>query len=102
MSIEMRYMFRPRPGTSLEEVMEISKMGADMWRKHRGEVSLWTVSAGEMGNWLFVIKFADYEAYGACVNELTQDTDFLAFQNKFMTSGKADWVRSTLVRQIPI
>jgi hypothetical protein len=82
--------------------MEMSKMGADLWRKHNGEVSLWTVSAGEMGNWLFVIKFTDYEAYGACMNELTQDADFLAFQNKFMTSSKADWVRSNVVRQIPI
>jgi hypothetical protein len=102
MTIEARYMFRPRPGTSIEDVMSQSKMAAELWRKYKGEVSLWTVTSGEMGNWIFSVKFPNYESYGTCLSELSQDPDFLTMQDRFMTSGKADWIRSNVVRQIQI
>jgi hypothetical protein len=102
MAIELRYVFRPLPGASLGEIMEYSKTAAELWKKYQGEVSLWMVGVGEQGNWVFSVKFPDYEAYGKCLSGLTQDSALMDWQNSVMKAGKAEWVRSSMFRQIPL
>jgi hypothetical protein len=102
MAIEVRYVFRPLPGAALADVMESSKSAAELWKKHKGDVSLWIVGAGEQGNWVFSVKFPDYEAYGKCLTGLTQEPAFTEWQDRVMKAGKVEWVRSSLFRQIPL
>jgi hypothetical protein len=42
------------------------------------EVSIWTVSAGEVGNMVFATRYDSYEAYGKCMDAVYADPAFQA------------------------
>ena len=95
-------VFKPNPGADMAKLMELVAESAALWRKHGAEVSMWAVSAGEIGNMVFTSRYESYEAYGKCTDALYADPAYQAWQAKGTASGLSSWVRSNLVRQLPI
>jgi hypothetical protein len=86
----------------MAQMLAIVTEAAVIWRKHGAEVSVWTVSAGEIGNMVFATRFDSYEAYGKCTDSIYADPAFQAWSMKAAASGYSTWVRSNLARQLPI
>ena len=95
-------VFKPNPGADMVKMVAIVTEAAVIWRKHGAEVSVWTVSAGEIGNMVFATRFDSYEAYGKCTDAINADPAFQAWSMKATASGLSSWVRSNLARQLPI
>ena len=95
-------VFKPNPGADMAKLMELVAESAAIWRKHGAEVSIWAVSAGEVGNMVFATRYASDEAYGKCTDAVYADPAFQAWQAKGTASGLSSWVRSNLARQLPI
>jgi hypothetical protein len=94
--------FKPNPGADMNKLMALVAESAALWRKHGAEVSIWAVSAGEIGNMVFSARYDSFEAYGKCTDALYADPAFQAWQIKGTASGLSTWVRSNLARQLPI
>ena len=47
-------VFKPNPGADMTKLMGLVAESAAIWRKHGAEVNVWTVSAGEIGNMVFI------------------------------------------------
>jgi hypothetical protein len=86
----------------MTKLMTLVAESAALWRKHGAEVSIWAVSAGEIGNMVFSARYDSFEAYGKCTDALYADPAFQAWQIKGTASGLSTWVRSNLARQLPI
>ena len=95
-------VFKPNPGADKTKLMALVAESAALWRKHGAEVSIWAVSAGEVGNMVFSARYESFEAYGKCTDALYADPAFQAWQVKGTASGLSSWVRSNLARQLPI
>jgi len=95
-------VFKPNQGADMAKLMELVAESAALWRKHGAEVSIWAVSAGEVGNMVFSARYESFEAYGKCTDALYADPAFQAWQIKGTASGLSTWVRSNLARQLPI
>ena len=95
-------VFKPTPGADMTKLMALVAESAALWRKHGAEVSIWAVSAGEIGNMVFSARYDSFEAYGKCTDALYADPAFQAWQVKGTASGLSTWVRSNLARQLPI
>ena len=102
MAVTAQFVFRPNPGTDLNVLMPLVKEGAGLWRKHGAAVSLWTVSVGEAGNMVFSARFDAFDGYARCMDKMTADPAYGAWQQKNLAAGLATWVRSNLAREIPI
>ncbi len=102
MAVIAQYVFRPNPGSDLNAITANVKEAAALWRKYGGEVHLWTVSMGEIGNMAVSVHFDSYEGYARCFDKLIADPAFMAWQQKNLASGLSSWVRSNLAREIPI
>ena len=94
--------FKPNSGADMTKLMELVSESAALWRKHGAEVSIWAVSAGEVGNMVFSARYDSFEAYGKCTDALYADPAFQTWQVKGTSSGLSSWVRSNLARQLPI
>lgn len=86
----------------MAQMLAIVTESAVIWRKHGAEVSVWTVSAEEIGNMVFATRFDSYEAYGKCTDAIYADPAFKAWSMKATASGYSTWVCSNLARQLPI
>jgi hypothetical protein len=95
-------VFKPNPGADMTKLMALVAESAALWRKHGAEVSIWAVSAGEVGNMVFSARYESFEAYGKCTDALYADPAFQAWQVKGTASGLSSCVRSNLARQLPI
>lgn len=95
-------VFKPNPGADMTKLMGMVTEAAAIWRKHGAEVSVWSVSAGEIGNMVFATRYDSYEAYGKCSDAVYADPDYQAWSLKATASGLSSWVRSNLARQLPI
>ena len=95
-------VFKPNPGADMTQLMALVAESAALWRKHGAEVSIWAVSAGEVGNMVFSARYESFEAYGKCTDALYADPAFQAWQVKGTASGLSSWVRSNLARHLPI
>jgi len=95
-------VFKPNPGADMTKLMALVAESAALWRKHGAEVSIWAVSAGEVGNMVFSARYESFEANGKCTDALYADPAFQAWQVKGTASGLSSWVRSNLARQLPI
>jgi len=102
MAVNTHFVFRPNPGADYKALMALVKEGAEMWRKAGAAVSLWTISVGEVGNMVFAARFESFDGYAKCMEKLTADPAFLAWQQKNLAAGLSTWVRSNLAREIPI
>jgi len=95
-------VFKPNPGADMSKLMALVAESAAIWRKHGAEVSVWTVSSGEIGNMVFSARYDCYEAYGKCTDAVVADPDYQAWTAKGVASGVSTWVRSNLARHIAI
>jgi hypothetical protein len=95
-------VFKPNLCADMTKLMALVAESAALWRKHGAEVSIWAVSAGEVGNMVFSARYESFEAYGKCTDALYADPAFQAWQVKGTASGLSSWVRSNLARQLPI
>ena len=86
----------------MKKLMELVAESAAIFRKHGAEVSVWAVSTGEIGNMVFNTRYESYEAYGKCADAVYADPAYQAWSQKGVASGLSTWVRSNLVRQLPI
>ena len=103
MAYEARYVFRPNPGADLAKVLKAMETGAALWRKHGApSPRLWSVTAGELGNYVLVVQFANAAEYAKVVDPLSADPDFRKWQAGNLQAGQITWVRSNLAREIPL
>ena len=101
-AVVSQVVFRPNPGADMTKLMALVAESAAIFRKHGAEVSVWAVSTGEIGNMVFNVRYESYEAYGKCVDAVYADPAYQAWSQKGVASGLSTWVRSNLVRQLPI
>jgi hypothetical protein len=95
-------VFKPNPGADMTKFMAIVAESAAIWRKHGADVSVWSVSTGEIGNMVFAVRYESYEAYGKTTDAVYKDPEFQAWSARATASGLSSWVRSNLARQLPI
>jgi hypothetical protein len=95
-------VFKPNPGADMSTLMALIAESAAIWRKHGADVSIWTVSVGEIGNMVFAARYDSYEAYGKCTDAVVADPAYQAWSVKATASGVSSWVRSNLARQLDI
>ena len=101
-AVVMQFVSHPRPGSDLATVIQLAKDAAALWRKHGADVSYWAVIGGEVGNYAFVARFDNIEAYGRTMASIGADPAFAEFQAKRLKAGQSDWVRSNLAVQVDI
>jgi hypothetical protein len=101
-AVVVQYVSKPKPGSSLETIMQLSKEAAALWRKHGGEVSYWSVVSGEVGNLVFVARFDSFEAYGRTMAAIAADPISMEWQAKRLKAGQAEWVRANTALEIEI
>ena len=102
MTVAHQIVLKPNTGADISEIVALAKESAAIWRRHGATVSFWTVTTGEMGNFVFAVRFDSYAAYGAAMDKVVADPAMMAWQTKRMKSGLTTWVRSNLVRDIEI
>jgi hypothetical protein len=98
----IQYVFKPNPGADMLALLEMVKEGAGIWRKHGGEVSLWGVQVGEIGNLAFTARFESTAKLGATLDALNNDPVMAAYRVKQVKANLATWVRSNQAYEIPI
>ena len=54
-------VFKPNPGADMTKFMAFVSESAAIWRKHGADVSVWTVSTGEIGNMVFAARYDSYK-----------------------------------------
>jgi hypothetical protein len=101
-AVAVQYVVKPIPGSDLAGVIELAKESAVLWRKHGGKVSYWSVVVGEVGNFVFLVNFETFAAYGTAVDKLGADPAFQAWQAKRAKAGLTSWVRSNMATEIEI
>jgi hypothetical protein len=101
-AVVSQVVFHPNPGADMTKLMALVAESAAIFRKHGAEVSVWAVSTGEIGNMVFTTRYESYEAYGKCADAVYADPAYQAWSQRGVASGLSTWVRSNLVRQLPI
>lgn len=101
-AVIVQYVSKPKPGSSLETIMQLSKEAAALWRKHGAEVSYWSVVGGEIGNLAFVVRFDSFEAYGRTMDAIAADPTTMEWQAKRLKAGQAEWIRANTAFEIEI
>ena len=103
MAYEARYVLRPNPGADLGAVLEAMKVGAALWKKHgASDPQLWAVASGELGSYVLSVQFENATEYAKVTDPLSGDPDFRRWQANNVQSGALTWVRSDLLRELPI
>jgi hypothetical protein len=103
MAYEARYVFRPNPGADMAAVMEAMQQGTALWRKH-GAASprLWSITSGELGNYVLSVQFENAAEYAKVVDPLSADPEFRSWQARNVKAGHITWVRSNLARELAL
>jgi hypothetical protein len=103
MAYEARYVFRPNAGADMAVVIKTMQEGAALWRKHGApSPTLWTITAGELGNYVLVVRFENAAEYAKVVDPLSADPDFRRWQARNVETGQITWVRSNLAREVEL
>ena len=103
MSYEARYVLRPNPGADLGAIIEALNVGAALWKKHGApNPRLWSVAAGELGNFVLTVQFENAMEYAKVTDPLSADPEFRRWQANNIQSGAFTWVRSNLMRELPV
>src|SRR5437870_9793701 len=100
---EARYVFRPNPGADLAAALDAMKAGAALWKKHGApDPRLWSVAAGELGNYVLTVDFENAMQYAKVTDPLSADPEFHRWQANNVQSGAFTWVRSNIMRELPL
>jgi len=97
-----QFVFKPNPGADMAKFRANVKTAVTLWKKHGAETSFWTVTGGEVGNFVVSCMFPSFSAYGSCMDQLAADPEFQAWNANTMASGLSTWVRSNIAREIPL
>ena len=73
-----------------------------LWKKYGAETSFWSVTGGEVGNFVVSCMFPSVKAYGECIDSLAADPAFQAWTANNVSAGLSSWVRSNIAREIPL
>jgi hypothetical protein len=63
---------------------------------------LWSVTSGELGNYVLVVQFENAAEYAKVVDPLSADPEFRRWQAGNVQSGAFTWVRSNLAREVDL
>ena len=90
----VHYIFTPKDMTKMADAIDES---AAIWKKHGcPEISVWQLSGSAMGQMSFTVAFENAGDFGACVDKVVSDPDFIAWQGKYF--GISDWAANTHAR----
>jgi len=101
-SVLLQIVCKPLPFTEQGEVIESLKDAAELWRKAGAEVKVYSVAVGEIGKLLFTARWKSYTDYGETMDRLTSGESVQTLMGKILNSGKVEWVRGKLARELPI
>lgn len=101
-SVVLQFVSRPLPGADMAKVMSQMKEAAELWRSAGAEVKVYTVSAGEVGNMVFAAKWSSYSEYGKTMDKMVGEQSVQALMARITAAGTSEWVRSNLVRELPV
>ena len=96
----IQYVTRINPGSDIAAFKAHVQTSVNIWRKHGADPTVWAVSSGEIGNWVFSVAFESFGAYGKCMDALNSDPEFQKWQLESTKAGLATWVRSNLARKV--
>jgi hypothetical protein len=96
----IQFVTRINPGADIAAFKTNVQTSLNIWRKHCADPTVWAVSAGEIGNWVFSVVFESLDAYGKCMDSLKSNSEFQKWQLELTKAGLATWVRSNLVRKV--
>ena len=103
MAYEARYVLRPNPGADLGAVIDALKAGAPcFFQSAAPDPQLWSVAAGELGNYVLTVQFENATEYAKVTDPLSADPEFRRWQANNVQSGAFTWVRSNLMRELPL
>ena len=97
-----QYVFKANPGADMAKFRGSVKTAVALWRKYGAETSFWTVTGGEVGNFVVSCMFPSFQAYGECMDKLAADPEFQAWNAQSIASGVSSWVRSNIARELPL
>ena len=98
----IQFVFRPNPGSNITTILEFCKTAADLWRKHGGEVHLWTIQVGEIGNMAFTVQAESTARLGAITDAVNADPALMQWRAQVLAAGQTTWVRSNQGFEVPI
>jgi hypothetical protein len=96
----IQYVTSINPGADIAAFKANVQNSVNIWRKHGADPTVWAVSAGEIGNWVFSVVFESFDAYGKCMNALNSDPEFQKWQLESTKAGLATRVRNNLIRKV--
>lgn len=97
-----QYVFKANPGVDTAKFRAHVKTVVVIWKKHGAETSFWSVTGGEVGNFVVSCMFPSFKAYGECMDSLAADPNFQAWTANNIASRLSSWVRSNIAREIPL
>lgn len=97
-----QYVFKPNPGADMAQFRANVKTVLALWKKYGAETSFWSVTGGEVGNFVVSCMFPSVKAYGECIDSLAADPAFQAWTANNVSAGLSSWVRSNIAREIPL
>ena len=97
-----QHVFKPNPGADMAKFRASVKTGVSLWKKYGAETSFWSVTGGEVGNFVATFMFPSVRAYGECVDSLAADPEFQAWTANNVESGLSSWVRNNIAREVPL
>jgi hypothetical protein len=101
-AMAIQIVTKPLPGADMKKIMGNLKEAADLFRQSGAVVSAWTVSVGEVGNLVFNARWDNFTSYGKSMDHMVGDQTVQAISAKITASGTVEWVRSNMVRELPI
>lgn len=103
MPMSLQFVIKPLPGSDLLKIIESAKVSAKLWKKHGAtDVTLWAVTAGEVGNMAFTVQFENFTSYGASYDKLSADPEFRKWQSDVAKLGMTEWVSGNVARAVPL
>ena len=97
-----QYVFKPNPGADMAKFRANVKTVVALWKKYGADTSFWSVTGGEVGNFVVSCVFPSVKAYGECIDSLAADSEFQAWTANNVSAGMSSWVRSNIAREIPL
>lgn len=97
-----QYVFKPNAGADLGKFRANVKTVVALWKKYGAETSFWSVTGGEVGNFVVSCVFPSVKAYGECIDKLAADPEFQAWTANNVAAGLSSWVRSNIAREVPL
>jgi hypothetical protein len=85
--------------SSMETMMEAAQAGAEIWKRHGAKQVMLTSMAGSgVGQFAFAMAFENGAQFGALLDKVSQDEDWMAWQGKY--SNTSTWTGNIYGRKL--